>query len=141
MEYKGDLEGFPEFVVEAMLDEQVRQGNKRNVSVFENFRNSGGIIGGFTWEKSLFGHDTWEKIIDNKDFSLAAELLDRKATPYYSSDTYEAIKVIEAWELGFNLGNVLKYIKRAGKKTPETLPDLEKALWYLQREINLKKEK
>ncbi len=47
---------------------------------------------------------------------------------------YEAIKVIEAWELGFNLGNVVKYLSRAGKKG-DTLEDLRKAAWYLQREI------
>jgi len=51
---------------------------------------------------------------------------------------YEAIKVIEAWDLGFCLGNTVKYIARAGKKD-DTLQELEKALWYLQREIkNLK---
>lgn len=51
---------------------------------------------------------------------------------------YEAIKVIEAWDLGFCLGNTIKYISRAGKKD-ETIQELEKALWYLQREIkNLK---
>jgi hypothetical protein len=55
---------------------------------------------------------------------------------------YEAIKVIEAWELGFCLGNTVKYISRAGKKDPEAvLQDLEKASWYLKREIeNRKKE-
>lgn len=47
---------------------------------------------------------------------------------------YEAIKVIEAWELGFNLGNVVKYIARAGKKG-DAKQDLEKAVWYLNREI------
>jgi hypothetical protein len=47
---------------------------------------------------------------------------------------YEAIKVIEAWDLGFNLGNVVKYLSRAGKKG-ETLEDLRKAAWYLNREI------
>lgn len=54
---------------------------------------------------------------------------------------YEAIKVIEAWKLGFHLGNTVKYISRAGKKdTSKELQDLEKALWYLQRRIeNLKK--
>ena len=31
-------------------------------------------------------------------------------------NTYEAIKVIDAWELGFSLGNTVKYISRAGKK-------------------------
>jgi hypothetical protein len=47
---------------------------------------------------------------------------------------YEAIKVIEAWNLNFNLGNVIKYISRSGKKD-EVKQDLEKALWYLKREI------
>ena len=47
---------------------------------------------------------------------------------------YEAIKVIEAWDVGFSLGNCLKYIARAGKKTKE-LEDLKKARWYLDRKI------
>lgn len=51
-------------------------------------------------------------------------------------DPYEAIKVIEAWNLGFNLGNTIKYISRAGKKhRDKELEDLEKARWYLDREI------
>lgn len=55
---------------------------------------------------------------------------------------YEAIKVIEAWDLDFCLGNVVKYLSRAGKKDPEKeVEDLEKALWYLQRRItHLKKQ-
>ena len=53
-----------------------------------------------------------------------------------ADNPYEAIKVIEAWGLGFCLGNCLKYIARAGKKpTIPTLQDLEKARWYLSREI------
>jgi hypothetical protein len=49
---------------------------------------------------------------------------------------YEAIKVIEAWNLDFCLGNTVKYISRAGKKDPtKELEDLNKALWYLQRRI------
>jgi len=51
-----------------------------------------------------------------------------------SENPYEAIKVIEAWEVSFNLGNVLKYISRAGKKGNK-LEDLQKAAWYLDREI------
>ncbi len=49
---------------------------------------------------------------------------------------YEAIKIIEAWKLGFSLGNAVKYIARAGSKpgAPE-LQDLQKAAWYLNREI------
>ena len=47
---------------------------------------------------------------------------------------YEAIEVIEDWGLGFNLGNTVKYISRAGHKD-NILQDLKKALWYLDREI------
>jgi len=52
---------------------------------------------------------------------------------------YEAIKVIEAWQLGFCLGNTIKYISRAGKKD-NALQDLEKAMFYLNREINKLKD-
>lgn len=56
-------------------------------------------------------------------------------THYGGADNpYEAIKVIEAWDLGFNLGNTVKYISRAGKKD-DIIQDLEKAKFYLEREI------
>jgi uncharacterized protein DUF3310 len=59
---------------------------------------------------------------------------------HYHSFPYEAILVIEAWSLNFNLGNTVKYISRAGRKTPDKLKDLKKAAWYLNREIeNLEK--
>jgi hypothetical protein len=52
------------------------------------------------------------------------------------NNEYEAIKVIDAWDLGFSLGNAIKYISRAGKKRKDTeLEDLRKALWYLQHHI------
>ena len=55
---------------------------------------------------------------------------------------YEAIKVIDAWELGFSLGNTVKYISRAGKKRKDKeLEDLRKALWYLQHHIETLEEK
>jgi len=59
---------------------------------------------------------------------------------YYggSDNEYEAIKVIEAygWGREFCLGNVLKYISRAGRKDPaKAKEDLEKARWYLDRAI------
>ena len=55
---------------------------------------------------------------------------------YGGNTTYEAIKVIEAWELNFHLGNVVKYISRAGKKDlTKTKEDLLKAQWYLDRYI------
>lgn len=70
---------------------------------------------------------------------MKAEAVDHP--PHYggADSPYEAIKVIEAWDLGFCLGNTIKYIARAGKKGSE-LEDLEKALWYLDREIRRRRE-
>jgi hypothetical protein len=61
--------------------------------------------------------------------------------PYYHSGTYEAINVIEAWGLNFCLGNVIKYVARAGRKTDNPIEDLEKAKWYIEREIEKLKSK
>jgi hypothetical protein len=57
-----------------------------------------------------------------------------------ADNTYEAIKVIEAWQLDFHLGNAVKYISRAGKKE-SIIQDLEKAKWYLERKIEILKNK
>lgn len=53
---------------------------------------------------------------------------------HYTFGTYEVIDVIEDWQLGFHLGNAVKYIARAGKKD-NLLQDLRKARWYLDRRI------
>ena len=55
--------------------------------------------------------------------------------PHYNRGGIESINVIEAWGLDFCLGNVIKYICRAGVKSPSRLEDLKKAEWYLKREI------
>lgn len=52
---------------------------------------------------------------------------------YYASKTIEPIEVIESWGLGFNLGNAIKYMSRAGHKDSGR-SDLIKAANYLYRE-------
>jgi hypothetical protein len=55
---------------------------------------------------------------------------------HYTATAVEPIVAIEAWGLGFCLGNAVKYIARAGRKAGSTLlEDLKKARWYLDREI------
>lgn len=60
--------------------------------------------------------------------------------PHYKAGGIETIDFIEAKDLNYRLGNVIKYVARAGKKHTDPVQDLEKALWYLQREINVRKE-
>ena len=54
---------------------------------------------------------------------------------HYKSGGIQVIDVIEAFELGYRLGNVIKYVLRAGRKG-DALEDLQKAAWYLDRQID-----
>ena len=67
------------------------------------------------------------------------EMFEPKADPvnnptHYTIGGIETIDFIEAKKLGYNLGNVVKYITRADHKSNK-LQDLRKAQWYLEREI------
>ena len=61
------------------------------------------------------------------------------ALHYEATGEYDLIDIISDYKLNFNRGNVLKYIVRAGKKDDE-LQDLNKALDYIQREIQYVRE-
>lgn len=74
-----------------------------------------------------------EKKADDDD-----DAVDHPAHYGGKDDPYEAIKVIEAWKLGFCLGNTVKYISRCERKGAP-IEDLEKARWYLDREIARRK--
>jgi hypothetical protein len=54
---------------------------------------------------------------------------------HYKAKGFEAIDIIEAYELNFALGNAVKYILRADKKANKK-QDLEKAKWYLEHELD-----
>ena len=56
--------------------------------------------------------------------------------PHYTDGKIEVIDFIEDKRLNFHRGNAVKYIARAGKKNPEKeIEDLQKAAWYINREI------
>jgi len=61
---------------------------------------------------------------------------------HYKIGGTEVLDIIEAWELPYHLGNVVKYIARAGRKNPDVyLEDLRKARFYLDRHIRNTEEK
>ena len=61
--------------------------------------------------------------------------------PSHYNQGIEAIDIIESWDLNFSLGNAIKYILRSPYKGKQ-IEDLEKARWYIDREIErLKKER
>lgn len=70
-------------------------------------------------------------MMDLKQFNAIS-----KPAHYTLGRKYEPVKVIADWDLNFNTGNALKYISRAGRKdTAKTIEDLEKAIQYLEFEI------
>lgn len=79
-----------------------------------------------------------QQVEPSRDGQLSSSLVNHPDHYGGGEDPYEAIKVIEAWGLGFNLGSAIKYIKRAGLKGSSSyIEDLEKAFWYLRRQVQL----
>lgn len=80
-------------------------------------------------------HSSWYED-DLHPFIGPAEAVEHPAHYGGGANPYEVIKVIEAWELDFHLGNTVKYIARAGKKdAAKELEDLKKGRFYIDRRI------
>ena len=74
----------------------------------------------------------------NKSLTVTVDNVNSPA--HYKAGGIETIDFIEAKKLGYNLGNVVKYVSRADYKG-RLVEDLKKAEWYLKREIaNMEKE-
>ena len=66
----GNIKDFPIEIVQAMVDEQVRQGNKANVINFQLKPGNDVTEGGFRWSNSVEGFTFWEEVIHYKNFNL-----------------------------------------------------------------------
>lgn len=88
--------------------------------------------------KEINSNDEWQKGWDRAILrSISSKAQQVVSPPHYTEGRiYEPRKVIYDWGLNFNLGNVVKYISRAGRKDGEdALIDLHKARQYLEFEI------
>jgi hypothetical protein len=87
---------------------------------------------------------TWEPTFADK---YAREFLSKLNDPvshpaHYTTGKIECIEYIEDKGLGFHLGNAVKYITRAGKKSPDKkIEDLRKAMWYIDRYIQIEEKR
>ena len=64
----GRLECFPIEVVQKMVNEQVRQGNKADVLLFQKRVYATRVCGGFDWDRSLIGLKFWMNVLLNEKF-------------------------------------------------------------------------
>lgn len=70
-----------------------------------------------------------------ENLSTDAEMVNHPSHYQVDDMTYEPIKVIRAWDCNFAVGTAIKYLARYKKKW-NAVEDLEKAIFYIQDEIN-----
>ena len=96
-------------------------------------------VGGLTLTKNKEDTYRWvrnDALEEAKEQGFTTEVKEEvNHPPHYTVGGIETIDFIEAKQLNFNLGNVVKYLSRAGEKDSDPLQDLQKARWYLNREI------
>lgn len=95
--YKGKLEGFPKEVVERMLYEQEKQGNKRDVTVFERDSDESRVFGGFNKSDTINGYSFWCDIINKKDFDLFFKKYPKKEETFEVGDWVTITKSPNNW--------------------------------------------
>lgn len=113
---KGEIANFPIEVVQRMVDYQVKQGNKADVSVFQKYRD-----GGFVWFDTIEGKPFWIDVIVNKKFDLFFQLYPKQSSLYTA--IAEAVKSVVNADTSVEIeekdGTV---IIRAIEKKSEDLP-------------------
>ena len=83
---------------------------------------------------------TIEKVLADKSTNCIIKQCDDINHPsHYTQGAIEVIDYIEDKKLGYRLGNVVKYVSRAGHKG-DAIKDLKKARWYLNREIEKREQ-
>lgn len=122
---KGAIEKFPLHVIEAMLDEQEKQGNKRDVAVFQRNATAPAVTGGFLWSASDQGQSFWEAVIKHHRFALipknnvyihqelmseyTQELMQGEQQPWkhwefkhYTDSEWQPLKFAPAWSMFYD---------------------------------------
>ena len=97
----GKIKDFPIEVVQKMIEEQVKQGNKADVSIFQNDASFGIEDGGFDWVKTENGYNFWDNVIENNDFALFFKKYAKKTNLVYivgdSEIGMDIIKTLEKY--------------------------------------------
>ena len=103
----GDIEDFPIEVVEKMVEEQVRQDNKADVTIFQAVSHRDKRHGGFCWEITEDGVSFWHNVIIKRDFDLFFKKYPRvDSKVYIIGDSKIGIDIIKTLE---KYGGVNKY--------------------------------
>ena len=102
----GQIANFPLEIVEAMVANQVRQGNPANVKVFQEKVDASFVEGGFSWNKSAEGQFFWSKVINGKQFPKEIVPPDKSIEPADESPKEAVVSAREG--NAYNVGDVIR---------------------------------
>jgi hypothetical protein len=120
----GDLKNFPIEVVEKMLEKQYKQVNKKDVSVFQEYKCSDTQRGGFRWENTIEGHEFWSDVIRFENFDRFFERYPKLSKNVY---IYGDDKLYE---------NVIKTLERRGGINATNLVGDGNCIYYIDPKTN-----
>jgi len=86
--YKGDLKNVPSEVVVVILERQLEQGNRRDVSVFEETLYAQQDENGFDWDAAPEGDNFWERVLEFEEWEIFFEKYPRKSCGDYKEGDY-----------------------------------------------------
>lgn len=97
----GRIKDFPKYIVQLMVDEQVKQGNEADPSVFAKHNYSDKNSGGFNWHDAELGFDVWDSVIVCRKFDAIPKPkghVHAKAIKKYAKDSKTSETPWENWE-------------------------------------------
>lgn len=110
-----------------------------NATCFSDVHTAQEVVNGINiLSQSVMGEDlSMNTNLEHRKMAMRSDAPASQINPkHYQSDGIQVIDVIESFGLGFDLGNAVKYILRAGKKDSEE-QDLRKAIWYILHHLKL----
>ena len=122
----GNIENFPIEVVEKMIDEQVRQGNKADVTIFQEGVTADNRFGGFLWRITEDGKDFWDKIICERKFDVFFAK--------YPKTNKKQVYIIGDSEVGYDIITTLE--ARGGINKHGYTGDSDDAIYYIDPVTN-----
>ena len=129
----------PDWIVEKMLDEQERQGNKRDVSVFEKFSTASSNAGGFDWHSSCNGENYWIDIIVSGIYR--EQPVEKKYPRVMMVSDYGEIWFKRVVEFEKEVRGKLHYFAWRGSETIEdSLEKTQLNNWKMAKEIEPEKQ-
>lgn len=123
------LKNFPIEVVQKMLECQVAQGNKEDISVFQRRASTDKSYGGFSWMKTCEGTEFWNNVIHKKQFGIFFNKFPKQSeintNVYFKGDRSRGHEIISTLE---KLGGDNSFFQLEGID--------EESLYYISKENN-----